>query len=122
MFLNQLTLRITVFALFLLFPLISSATSGSQVHHFEYSERAVEEALAPAQQLECYLQYHPDASYAELAARPETASLVEGISAQPRVEEEGRDFDFLAFFVGVSIGCLASLAIFFVALPQGGCW
>jgi hypothetical protein len=115
MILFRPNLRITVFALSLLFPLMISATSGNQAHHFEYSERAVEEALAPAQQLECYLQYHPDASYAELAARPETASLVEGISAQPRVEEEGRDFDVLAFFVGLGVGCLVSLGISLLA-------
>lgn len=122
MLLNHLNLRSGVFGLALFFPLLIFATPGSQAHYFQYSEPALEEALAPAQHLECYLQAHPGLSYAELAARSETAPLVEGIAAQPRIKEEGRGFDFLAFFVGVSIGCLASLAIFFLSIPQGGCW
>lgn len=114
--------RSLCFALILLIPAFGEASEGSQAHHFQYSETQINRALTPLTELECYLQAHPQATYASLAGQAETRHLIQDISPHPRIREEEDSFDFMTLLLGVSIGCLASLAILALSIPNGGCF
>jgi len=87
-------------ALILVLPAFGEASGGSQAHHFQYSETQINRALTPLTELECYLQAHPQATFASLAGQAETRHLVQGVSPHPRIREEDSSFDFMALLLG----------------------